>query len=59
MLQDEYEYDDGDGEFEDEGKIAEEYKDWKKSAPLLYDLCITEQLESPSLTVEWFNSVYR
>lgn len=34
----------------------ERYRTWKKSSPYLYDLLITQALEWPSLTVEWFNS---
>ncbi|EEB08702.2 kinetochore protein Mis16 [Schizosaccharomyces japonicus yFS275] len=37
-----------------EKKIQEEYKLWKQNVPFLYDLVITEALEWPSLTVEWF-----
>jgi histone-binding protein RBBP4 len=41
-------------EIEDEQVICEEYKIWKKNTPFLYDLVITNGLEWPSLTVNWF-----
>lgn len=37
--------------------IKEEYRAWKKNAPLLYDTIINSQLEQVSLTVEWFPDV--
>lgn len=33
--------------------INEEYKIWKKNAPFLYDMVITNQLEWPSYSVQW------
>lgn len=33
--------------------ILEEYRIWKKNTPHLYDLCLAQGLEWPSLTVEW------
>lgn len=36
-----------------EARIDEEYKIWKKNAPLLYDVVITHALDWPSLTVQW------
>ena len=33
--------------------INEEYKTWKKNAPLLYDFILTRALEWPTLTVQW------
>ncbi|KAF2232752.1 histone acetyltransferase type B subunit 2 [Viridothelium virens] len=33
--------------------VNEEYKIWKKNAPLLYDLMLTRALEWPTLTVQW------
>ena len=33
--------------------INEEYKTWKKNAPLLYDFMYTRALEWPTLTVQW------
>ncbi|KAI9697510.1 MAG: Histone acetyltransferase type B subunit 2 [Bogoriella megaspora] len=33
--------------------INEEYKIWKKNAPLLYDFMLTKALEWPTLTVQW------
>ncbi|MCO5581058.1 hypothetical protein L7F22_034933 [Adiantum nelumboides] len=32
----------------------EEYKIWKKNSPFLYDLVVTNALEWPTLTVQWF-----
>ena len=37
----------------EEKRINEEYKIWKKNTPFLYDLIITHALEWPSLTVQW------
>ncbi|KAG8057597.1 hypothetical protein GUJ93_ZPchr0002g23431 [Zizania palustris] len=34
----------------------EEYQNWKKNAPVLYDLVISQPLEWPSLTVRWLPS---
>ena len=34
--------------------IKEEYRTWKKNAPLLYDTIINQTLEQVSLSVEWF-----
>ncbi|KAI9686708.1 MAG: Histone acetyltransferase type B subunit 2 [Bathelium mastoideum] len=33
--------------------INEEYKTWKKNAPLIYDFILTRALEWPTLTVQW------
>lgn len=33
--------------------VNEEYKIWKKNAPFLYDLVLSNLLEWPSLTVQW------
>lgn len=33
--------------------INEEYKTWKKNAPFLYDLMLSEALSWPTLTVQW------
>lgn len=35
-------------------KVYEEYRIWKKNVPFLYDLVFTHSLEWPSLTVQWF-----
>uniref|UniRef100_A0ACD5XP13 Uncharacterized protein n=1 Tax=Avena sativa TaxID=4498 RepID=A0ACD5XP13_AVESA len=35
---------------------TEEYLNWKKNAPVLYDLVISHPLEWPSLTVQWLPS---
>ncbi|XBH71762.1 hypothetical protein VPH35_099167 [Triticum aestivum] len=34
----------------------EEYLNWKKNAPVLYDLIVSHPLEWPSLTVQWLPS---
>ena len=34
----------------------EEYLNWKKNAPVLYDLVMSHPLEWPSLTVQWLPS---
>ncbi|PIN13172.1 Nucleosome remodeling factor, subunit CAF1/NURF55/MSI1 [Handroanthus impetiginosus] len=41
------------GGFDEEQLINEEYKTWRNTAPLLYDLIISQALDWPSLTVEW------
>ena len=33
-----------------------EYLDWKKCAPVLYDLVMSQPLELPSLTFQWLLS---
>lgn len=38
---------------EEEQKLYEEFKVWKKNTPFLYDLVVSRALEWPSLTVEW------
>eukprot|EP00995_Heteronema_vittatum_P008819 NODE_406_length_1404_cov_235.117343_g300_i0.p1 GENE.NODE_406_length_1404_cov_235.117343_g300_i0~~NODE_406_length_1404_cov_235.117343_g300_i0.p1 ORF type:complete len:408 (+),score=160.66 NODE_406_length_1404_cov_235.117343_g300_i0:99-1322(+) len=38
---------------EEDRRINEEYKIWKKNTPFLYDLVMTHALEWPSLTVQW------
>ncbi|KAG1461917.1 hypothetical protein G6F55_003285 [Rhizopus delemar] len=40
-----------------EEKTREEYRLWKKNARFLYDLVITQSLEWPSLTCQWFPDV--
>lgn len=37
--------------------INEEYKNWKKNTPFLYDMIITHALEWPSLTCQWMPDV--
>lgn len=37
----------------EERRIQEDYKIWKKNAPLLYDFVFTQALDWPSLTVQW------
>ncbi|KAG1441763.1 hypothetical protein G6F56_011343 [Rhizopus delemar] len=49
----EYEY----NEEEEERKSKEEHRLWKKNARFLYDLVITQSLEWPSLTCQWFPDV--
>ncbi|CAO3700587.1 unnamed protein product [Rhizopus stolonifer] len=49
----EYEY----SEEEEERKSKEEHKLWKKNARFLYDFVITQSLEWPSLTCQWFPDV--
>ncbi|KAJ6623045.1 histone acetyltransferase type B subunit 2 [Mycena sp. CBHHK59/15] len=39
---------------EEENKLINEYKTWKKNAPYLYDIVITHALDWPSLTCQWF-----
>ncbi|KAI7907468.1 WD-40 repeat-containing protein [Cokeromyces recurvatus] len=34
-------------------RIMEEYAEWKKNAPLLYDMVITHNLTWPTLTCQW------
>ncbi|XP_027201095.2 histone-binding protein RBBP4-A-like [Dermatophagoides pteronyssinus] len=34
---------------------SEEYKQWKKNTPFMYDFMMTRILEYPSQTVQWFN----
>ncbi|KAF2673301.1 WD40 repeat-like protein [Microthyrium microscopicum] len=47
-----------DAEYNREQKIInEEYKIWKKAAPLLYDSIHTNVLDWPSLTCQWFPDV--
>ena len=43
----------------EETVAKEEYKIWKKNAPFLYDLLVTQSLEWPSLTVQWLPDVTR
>jgi hypothetical protein len=43
----------------EERLINEEYKIWKKNTPFLYDLVMSNALEWPSLTVQWFPDVER
>lgn len=38
---------------EEEQKMYEDFKVWKKNTPFLYDLVVSRALEWPSLTVEW------
>ena len=33
--------------------VNEEYKTWKKNAPFLYDLMLSNALEWPTLTTQW------
>ena len=45
-------------EDQDEEKMAEkiineEYKTWKKNAPFLYDMMLSNALEWPTLTTQW------
>eukprot|EP00252_Welwitschia_mirabilis_P023960 TRINITY_DN6926_c0_g1_i1.p1 TRINITY_DN6926_c0_g1~~TRINITY_DN6926_c0_g1_i1.p1 ORF type:complete len:429 (+),score=97.16 TRINITY_DN6926_c0_g1_i1:23-1309(+) len=40
-------------EEEEEFGEEEEFSTWKKNTPLLYDVVISEDLEWPSLTVQW------
>ncbi|KAI9485210.1 MAG: WD40-repeat-containing domain protein [Benjaminiella poitrasii] len=42
---------------QEENLISEGYKIWKKNSPFLYDLVITQALEWPSLTCQWFPDV--
>lgn len=44
---------------EEEKKINEEYKIWKKNSPFLYDLVLTHAFEWPTLTMQWFPDVER
>ena len=37
----------------DDKVIQEEYKNWKKNTPYLYNNVFTTALEWPSLTVDW------
>lgn len=37
-----------------EKTVNEEYKIWKKNAPFLYDLVVSQALDWPSLTCQWF-----
>ncbi|KAK0422688.1 hypothetical protein QR680_007721 [Steinernema hermaphroditum] len=40
-------------------RIEEDYKIWKKNTPFLYDLVVTHSLEWPSLTAQWLPDVFR
>lgn len=40
-------------EQEEKKRIQEEYSQWKKTAPVLYDMVITHNLTWPSLTCQW------
>eukprot|EP01006_Ploeotia_vitrea_P029087 TRINITY_DN61688_c0_g1_i1.p1 TRINITY_DN61688_c0_g1~~TRINITY_DN61688_c0_g1_i1.p1 ORF type:complete len:435 (+),score=42.70 TRINITY_DN61688_c0_g1_i1:40-1305(+) len=42
-----------DEQIEEDRRINEEYKIWKKNTPFLYDLVLMHALEWPSLTVQW------
>lgn len=42
-----------DYDYNEEIKIKEEHKIWKRNCPFLYELLISQALEWPSLTVEW------
>lgn len=44
-------------EIAEEKLINEEYKIWKKNAPFLYDLVVTNAIDWPSLTVEWLPDI--
>ncbi|KAI9323729.1 WD40-repeat-containing domain protein [Dichotomocladium elegans] len=39
--------------------FSEDYRTWKKNTPFLYDLLVTQGLEWPSLTIQWFPDVER
>lgn len=39
--------------------VNEQYKNWKKNTPFLYDLVMTHALEWPSLTSQWLPEVTR
>lgn len=34
-------------------RIQEDYSQWKKTAPVLYDMVITHNLTWPTLTCQW------
>ncbi|KAI8098407.1 WD40-repeat-containing domain protein [Gilbertella persicaria] len=38
---------------EEQKRIMEEYSQWKKTAPVLYDMVITHNLTWPTLTCQW------
>ncbi|OBZ90240.1 Histone-binding protein RBBP4 [Choanephora cucurbitarum] len=38
---------------EEQKRIKEEYSEWKKTAPVLYDMVITHNLTWPTLTCQW------
>jgi hypothetical protein len=42
-----------------EKTVNEEYKIWKKNAPFLYDLVVSQALDWPSLTCQWFPDIER
>ncbi|KAL0074929.1 WD40-repeat-containing domain protein [Phycomyces blakesleeanus] len=37
----------------DKAKIAEEYQEWKKTVPMLYETVVTRTLAWPTLTCQW------
>ena len=39
-------------QMDEERQIGEEYRNWKKNTPFLYDLVMTHALEWPSLTAQ-------
>ncbi|KAI9807071.1 MAG: Histone acetyltransferase type B subunit 2 [Sarcosagium campestre] len=39
--------------------INEEYKTWKKNAPFLYDIMLSNALDWPTLTTQWFPDAQR
>jgi histone-binding protein RBBP4 len=38
---------------DEQKRIMEEYSQWKKTAPMLYDMVITHNLTWPTLTCQW------
>lgn len=48
-----------DAEHEQERRISEEFKIWRKNVPQLYDMLLSHVLTWPSLTVQWFPEAIR
>ncbi|KAI1259349.1 WD domain-containing protein [Xylariaceae sp. FL1019] len=44
-------------EDEEQRRVNEEYKTWKKNSPFLYDMILSTALPWPTLTVQWFPDV--
>lgn len=53
------EQDEDEQRIQEQKKINEEYKVWKKNAVFLYDTVISHALEWPTLTCQWFPDVER
>ncbi len=52
-----YDLEEEEQEYEEELRTKEEYNIWKKNTSYLYDLLVTQSLNSPSLTVDYFTDI--